>query len=274
MLTENSNPEQNSEVKPTVETPSVETPVTPEVKPVEDHSGWQKRVDKLTWKAKELERQLQERDRLWEERFKTYEEKANPKVYKDDAERLQAFIDQQVHATLSKKEQEALDTKSYEEKTSKLVSKVQSSIQKSQEMYPDFDDVVASQQEPIPNVAFRFIAKSDFSGPLSYKIAKNPEILEKINDFDDEDDLKRYLTKLELKVESEIEAYEANKKLESGSENRPVVTSPTAKPIEKITPKGSSVKSKDPDPSTNLSEWMKMRNEQERAKKMKQRGGK
>ncbi len=277
MTVENPNPEnQTPELDKQPENPNPNpTPPVPSSEKTEDN-GYQKRIDKLTWRTKQFERELQERDRKiaeYENRFKTLEEKVNPREFKNDAEKLDFYINSKVEEKLTQEKSSEAERKAYEEKASKISSNIQKSMELANKMYPDAQDVIQSHTDPLPANAFSFILKSDVSGPMSYKIAKSPEIQEKINSFDDEDDLKRYLTKLELKVESEVEAWDLKQK-EAADEAAKTKdeTEKTFKPMEKIDPKNTKVKSKDPDPATNLSDWIKMRNEAEMAKKKRERG--
>lgn len=197
--------------------------------------GVQKRIDKLTAKVYELSAQNQKLfDSLNSQPQKKIEEMT-------DVE----YIDHQVQARLNKiKEQEELAKRNAE--------KFNKEVERYSEILPDFKQVIAEASSlELPQEAFNFIAESDLKSVLAYKIAKDEEIQDKIDELaSNPNALKRYLTKLEIKLEDELESRKQKKSV------------PTSKPIGSVTKSEGiskpSVKNPEDMSIAEFREWKKL----------------
>lgn len=242
---------------------------TPKAPLKEDSVGIQKRIDKLTWRNGEYQRQLEAKEAEIAKinaQLAEIQSKLNPPKFKDENERFEHFVNSKVQEQLRQRDEASSRDAEISSKAEKVQNRIKESLDTLKEHFPDAIEVISQHQDPLPNEAFQFILASDVSGPLSYLIAKDEDIQRKIASFDDALSLERYLLRLEIKAESMIE--EA-KKSKSQLPEVPQTQrqAPTTKPINPITPKSTSFKQTAPDPSKNTSEWIKWRNEQERTKK-------
>lgn len=267
--------EQNQVTPESPKSPDViqKEPVKSQSKEDESHSGYQKRIDKLTWRNNEFQRQLEAKEREMAEikaRLDELHAKANPKQFKDETERFEHFVDSKVQEQLRKRDQEASRSAEMSSKAEKIQTKIKESLDSLKEYFPDAIETISSHQDPLPNEAFQFILASDVSGPLSYLIAKSPEVQEKLASFEDSQSLERYLLRLEIKAESLMEDARKSKSQEAAQKSPDVTQSsrqaPSIKPISPIQPKSTQFRQAAPDPSKNTSEWIRWRNEQERTK--------
>lgn len=262
-------------------TDKTETPEDKRVEPVDvqkqehEKNGYQKRIDSLVGQNYNLKRQLAEADKKFkefEEKFKTFEEKISPKKFDDPRQEFEHHLDSKIRGEFERREREFQENQTANERIAKVQSRIGESIQSTQEIFPDAQEVINSHNEPLPTEAIHFIMESDVSGPISYLIAKNPEIYQKIVSFEDPKSLERYLLRLEVKAESMMESARNSRNQERTVEREQTVESgkvvtkvkEVPKPLQPVTAKTPVVNKGTPDPKTDLSAWIKMRNEQER----------
>lgn len=240
-----------------------------------EKNGYQKRIDSLVGQNYNLKRQLAEADKKFkefEERFKSFEEKVAPKKFDDPRQEFEHHLENKIRGEFERREREFNESQTANERIAKVQTRIGESIQSTQEIFPDAQEVINSHNEPLPTEAIHFIMESDVSGPISYLIAKNPEIYQKIVSFEDPKSLERYLLRLEVKAESMMESARNSRNQERSVDRNQMVetgkvvtrTKDVPKPLQPMTPKTIVVNKGVPDPKTDLSAWIKMRNEQER----------
>lgn len=175
------------EVKPTAETTE-----TPDVKlPDRGEDGKfrnpvQPRIDELTKKARENEREAQ----YWRQRAESREAqdsakaapiKPTPDQFKDYNEYVEALAefkaDEKVDAKLKVHDEETAKRQTLEKRAATWAEQV-SSLKST---LPDYEEVVSASDVPVSDHVRAAIEDSDKGAELVYHLAKNPEVAERLN---------------------------------------------------------------------------------------------
>lgn len=153
--------------------------------------GVQTRIDELTRSRREAEREAA----YWKARVQGTDSaqspaqtaaQPKPPVQTDYAtpeeyqEALDDFkIDQKVEAKLAAKESE----KTVTEAVTKRAMDWQSRLADARESIPDFDEVVNAAEIPVAGHVAELLVEHDLGAALMHHLAKNPEVLEKMNNM-------------------------------------------------------------------------------------------
>jgi hypothetical protein len=117
------------------------------------------------------------------------------------------IIDYRVKEALNKQNQYQQEQMKQQEMANKRKESVTAQVNSYKSFVPDIESVLEDSQELIlPNNAIDFIRSSEVGIMLAYYAQKDETIYEKIQSLSsNEKALERYLTKLEMKIEDEIE---------------------------------------------------------------------
>lgn len=197
--------ENKEEVKPAVEKP-VEKIVEKEEKPVEkkedkkeEHQdspdSIQKRIDKLTKKMRNFERERDfERSKREEAEaeLKTLKEKVpsseKPKRadFVDEDDYLEALADWKIDQKTKAKEEE-ISKKTDEDEDKKALTaiygKIDDAIETGKEKYKDFEEVALAKDLKISTEMLEIILDVEFPSEVMYYLGKNPDLAKEISEM-------------------------------------------------------------------------------------------
>lgn len=227
-------------------------------------SGFKKRIDKLTSKITEKEKELEywRSVALQKEEHAKKETKSEPEVVAQDAkpdldnfdtyeDYLEALTDykakQIVKEHLSKQAEESKKSKEQQE-YEKTISAHQNRINEFKAKVEDYDDVIEEVADVPVSLAFQnLIIESDNGPELIYELAKDRETLERLNSLP------------AMQLARELGRIEA--KLSKPQKEEKKVTSAPA-PIKPVGKKTSGVKKSIYDPNLSQAEFERLRAEQ------------
>jgi len=168
------------------EPPAATPPIPGEQEGIEKHSGgFQKRIDKLTRKNYELQRQLDVVIRGGSNPSSTPLEKPNPDKFETNAEYIDAATQYSVQESLNQRSAKQMIA------ANEAVQAMQSeglaeSVAAFRVAQPDFDTVVNSVADvPASDTLKRLIVESEIGGPLMYELAKDRNELLRLNTLSD-----------------------------------------------------------------------------------------
>lgn len=178
MSEENATPEQEPEQTPEVAaTPEQVTPSesAPEEKPAKK-PGWEKRIDVLTARLRETERELARRDA--EPKAPAQQETApNIDDFDSDTEFLAAVARheaQQLYAKQTAEAQAQQAQQAREAEESEVASTVQKMFARGADVHDDFEAVVTAPSLPLTNEMIAALASTDNGHDIAYHLGKNP----------------------------------------------------------------------------------------------------
>lgn len=135
--------------------------------------------------AKVLKERLENLEREVSQRRTEQPARLDPEQFKTPEEYEQAILDAKVEAKVAetlKKEREAARLQAEQAQIKQARERFAQKAAEAQEIYTDFDEVVASASSvPISPAVERALMMSDNGPDLVYHFAKNPEVLERIN---------------------------------------------------------------------------------------------
>ena len=180
--------------EPVVEAPAAETPPaeTVEAKSVErDEQGKfrnpvQPRIDELTRKARENEREAA----YWRQRAEAREAqesakaapvKPTPDQFTDTAEYLEALADFKAGEKVDKRLSEHEKQLSEKQKADATARTIADRVQKARSAIPDFDAVLSKSDVSLADHVLDAMNDSEQSAEIAYHFAKNPELADRLN---------------------------------------------------------------------------------------------
>lgn len=211
--------------------------------------GIKKRFATLTRQREEMRRELEE--------LKSALASKNEKPIDISAMSDEEYSKYLVQKAIKEERDKQLQYESQRQLEAKKAEKIKSQVEQYSELVPDLKPVLAEVAElQMPQVAIDYIKDSDVGIMIAYQIGKNEEVYDKVIELIQEDrtgkKLERYLTKLELKLETDI----TSRKSESKNINK---TKVVGDPMQKSTTKPSAAF----DPSKlSMAEYRKWRAEQ------------
>ena len=190
--------------------------------------GIQKRFSTLTKRTNDLARKNLE---LLEYIRKQESQKAAPPAKSRDEMTDDEWIASQVAKELRAREelyaQEAQARAKREAASRKDAEATAKQFEEFVAFAPDLKETLEDASDlQLPKAALEFLGDSDIKVLLAYKIAKDEAIQDKLDALAEEDPsgrkVQRFLGKLELKVENELESAKSNAKPSSSSAGKPV----------------------------------------------------
>lgn len=201
-----------------VETEQVETvgdeseEQTPEQQEQHKKGGFQRRIDKLTrekteaareleyWKQEALKGKQQEPEQRQPEPAQS---NAKPRMedFTDAADYIEAVTEWKAEQLLNERENRTKQETTQREIATTWKQKVEATRSE----LPDFDDVIASADVPVPKVLRDALLESDMGPKLAYHLAKHPEEAEAIAAMS-ESQVLRAIGRLEARLEGNTTA--------------------------------------------------------------------
>lgn len=250
------------ELDNTVEVAAVENPEIDNASEVdtgvETESQKGEKKDDLPFGVKKRFSVLTQRNKMLEEELyaiKAQLLKNNQKPLSRDEMTDDEWISHQVEQKLLQQKQLEIQRAQELQKEQKRTETIQAKISEFEKFVPDLSETLQEAAElPLPQQALDYLRDSDIAPLLAYRIAKDDELYDKIREASKDRSgraMDRLLTKVELKLESELEA----KSKSSGN-----ITAPKSKPVGEIAPRSKNSSSETFDPTKlSLAEYRKWR---------------
>ena len=164
-----------------VTTDTAETAETPEGdKPADEapakRDGVQRRIDELTWKAKEAQRQADHWQRVATENAQGATE-PDPDAFDDPASYARAIAKWEAKHTVATERQETANLAATDARMQAWEARqADFSVQT-----PDYQKIVGSSEVPIAGHIADALMDSDFGPQLAYKLATDPDLAARLN---------------------------------------------------------------------------------------------
>lgn len=218
--------------------------------------GFQKRIDKLTRRATELEQQnaalmealrqsgrAPEQPKVPEKTEPSNNGKPNPDDFESHEDYVEALTDWKVEQKLTANQKKIQEQNAREQQT-RQQSEFHSRMDKARERYKDFDEVMGDSEAPVSAAMQEVIIASEYGPDIAYYLANHPDEAEKIANMSALAAAKA-LGKLEDRIESKVK--ESGTDGVQKSKTEPQVTK-APRPISPVNSDNSSAGSTTKDP--------------------------